>query len=492
MAVPVHSYGPSCALHEDFNKFTRKASELSNEPPQIRPHFFYSSAVPIDDPLSPLPTLATSSPSASSKVHPRPFSTYDNTALEEAWQGLRKTEEKGTISGRKTHGHGPWCHDLEPRDKVHGHGPRCHDPNAKDKVHGHGSKFPGRISSNTATGVEYSQDHEGGSTVENLAKIVKETKTSGSAHSNINLQSGSQEKVMERSKLSTVTPVSDNALTDAEQGKEKVVEVSLDNPEHISSWQKAGSLSPLTGSMKPHHHMEMHEIVGCDDPEHDPFVVAPQTTPILIGTTKSQSERDPHVLLCDHPRHVPFDEYMPIESDEIADSEFEAGVPEKRHRSIFHRKNSHKKEKAEKLKTSPKPSRSSSKHKSKPAANPYGSSPSERDTTGNPFLRAPFPESRENSSQNDGAHAASDDEGARLNMTSRPMFRRFHSQRSTKSESENIEGQNSPSHHDVSNGHKVKKAYVPVGLSRLHLVEMPLLQVSLFMSISSWQTDITR
>ncbi|MCJ1383688.1 hypothetical protein MMC17_006802 [Xylographa soralifera] len=477
MAVPVHYYGPSCALHEDFNKFTRKASELSDEAPQIRPHFFYSSTLPIDDPLSPLPALSTSSPSASAKVHPRPFSTYDNAALEEAWQGLRKAEEKGTVRGQKVHSHGLLCHDTASRDKVHSHGSRCHDLNVKDKVHGNESKSPERVFSNTAAGVGYSQDHEGGSTVENLAKIVKETKTFGSGHGNINPRSGIHDKVMERSKLSTMTPVSDNAVSDVEDAKEKTVEVSLDNPEHISSWQKPGSSSPLLGPVKPHHHVEIQKTVSCDDPEHDPFVVVPQTKPILIGTTKSQSERDPHVLLCDDPGHIPFDESLPIESDEIAESDVEAGVPEKRHRSIFHRKNNHKKEKAEKSKSSPKSSRSSSRHKPKPAANPYGSSPSERNTTGNPFLRAPSPKRPKDTSQNDGANAASDDEGARLNVTSRPIFRRFRSERSTKSESEDVDGQKSLGHYDVPNGHKGKKAYVPVGLSRLHLVEMPLLQM---------------
>ena len=492
MAVPVHSYGPSCALHEDYNRFTRKASELSDEPPHIRPHFFYSSTLPIDDPLSPLPAPSTGSPSASAKVHPRPFSTYDNAALEEAWQGLREAEEKGTIRGSKVHGHGPWCHDTALRDKVHGHGPRCHDSNSKDKDSSQGSKSPEKILSSTTTGVGSSQDQEAGSTLDNLAKIVKEIKTSGHAHSNVNLQSGVHEKVMERSKLSTMTPVSNHAPSDLEGGKEKIVEVSHDNPEHISSWQKAGSSSPLLGPVKPHYHMETQETVSCDDPEHDPSVVAPSAKPILIGTTKLQSERDPHVLLCDDPRHIPFDESMAIESDEIADSELEAGVPEKRHRSIFHRKGSQRKEKVEKSKTSPKPSRSSSRHKSKPVANPYGSSPSERNTTGNPFLRAPSPIRREDTSQNDGAHAASDDEGARLNVTSRPMFRRFHSQRSTRSESEDTEEQKSPSHRDVPNSDKGKKAYVPVGLSRLHLVEMPLLQASLSIGISLSQANITR
>ncbi|MCJ1288190.1 hypothetical protein MMC26_007545 [Xylographa opegraphella] len=477
MAVPVHSYGPSCVLHEDFNKFTRKASELSDEPPQIKSHFFYSSTLPIDDPLSPLPALSTSSPSASSKVHPRPFSTYDNAALEEAWQGLRKAEEKGTVRGKKTHGHGPLCHDIESKCKVHGHGPRCHDLTAKGKVDGHGSKASEKVSPSIVTEAGSSQAQEGDSAVDKVAQIVKETKMSDSADNNVNLQNGTHAIIMEKSKLSTMTRVSDNASSDVESGKGTTVEVPLDDPEHISSWQKVGSSSPLLGPVKPHHDVDIYQPVSCDDPEHVSFVVTSQTKPALIGTTNSQSECDPHVLLCDDPRHVPFDETMATGSDEIADSEFEAGFPEKRHRSIFHRKQSHKKEKVEKSKTSPKASRSSSRHKSKPIANPYGSSPSERNTTGNPFLRAPSPSRQVATSQHDGAYAASDDEGARLSMTSRPMFGKFHSQRSTKSESEDMEGQKRPGQYDVAKENKGKKAYVPVGLSRLHLVEMPLLQM---------------
>ncbi|MCJ1392131.1 hypothetical protein MMC18_004998 [Xylographa bjoerkii] len=464
MAIPVHSYGPSCTLHEDFNKFTRKASEISDEPPRIRPHFFYRSTLPIDDPLSPLPAPSTSFPSGPSRAPPRPFSTYDNAALEEAWQGLRKAVEKATVPGQKVHGHGPWCHDLNVKDKVHGHGPYCHDTIPKDQ---------NVDSPNTATKVGFSQDQEEGSNVENLAKIVKETKASGSPHGNVSLHGKDREKFVEGSKLSTITPVTDGVAPTVGGGNKNTVEVSLDNPEHISSWRKAGSSSPLLGPAKPRNHVGEEETVSHYDPEHDPSTVAPHTSSVLIGTTKLQSEGDPHVLLCDDPQHIPFENSMPIGSDDVADSEFEAGVPERRHRSIFHRKNSHKKEKAEKSKISPRPSRSSSRHKPKHVAAPYGSSPSERHTTGNPFLRASSPRRHEETSQNDGANATSDDERARLGVSTKPLFRRHHSDRSAKSGSDDGERLKSPSHH----GHKEKKAYVPVGLSRLHLVEMPLLQM---------------
>ncbi|MCJ1403558.1 hypothetical protein MMC11_006781 [Xylographa trunciseda] len=481
MAIPVHSYGPSCALHEDFNNFTRKASELSDEAPHLRPQFFYSSILPIDDPLSPLPAPSTSSSSGSSRFPPRPFSTYDNVALEEAWQGLRKVDEKGTAPRQKVHGHGPRCHDVSLKDqKGHGHGTTYNEvEHDSGKMHRYGpfctgdgfegekrkqhiSQLPEQASQNTATGFGYSQGHESDSTVENLAKIMKETKTSGSAHVNDNLESKDRERATERSKLSTMTPISDSALPDVNGEHQGTVEVSHDKLEHISSWRIAGSSSPFLGLAMPPHHVDEQETLICDDPEHDPSPVVPQRTPIFIGTTKSVSEGNPHVLLCDDPQHIPFDDSMPIGSDEVADNEFEAGVPGRRHRSIFHRKNSNRKEKVGKSKPSPKPSRSSSRHKSKAVAAPYGSSPSERHTTGNPFLRAPSPKNHTETHQNDGANAASDDERARLRVTSKPISRRYHSDRSLNSGSEDIERPKSPSHPGSAYSHKEQKAYVPM------------------------------
>ena len=85
MAFHFHTYGPSCRLHTDPNKLRPNDSD---KPPAIRTHFFHSSTLPIDDPLSILPT--------SSKPHTSyPFSTHDNGALEEAWQGLFA---KGSLS----------------------------------------------------------------------------------------------------------------------------------------------------------------------------------------------------------------------------------------------------------------------------------------------------------------------------------------------------------------------------------------------------------
>jgi hypothetical protein len=92
MANPVfvHSLGPTCAYYEE-------PANTSDEPPLIRPQFFYVSALPIDDPLSPIPPQ---SDSKTSNPFPQPFSARDNAALEEAWQAIHEDESKGSGSAR--------------------------------------------------------------------------------------------------------------------------------------------------------------------------------------------------------------------------------------------------------------------------------------------------------------------------------------------------------------------------------------------------------
>ncbi|KAF8470860.1 DDHD domain-containing protein [Kalaharituber pfeilii] len=55
-------------------------------PPALTPWWFYTSPLPLDDPLSPLPI--TTSSTSSTKHPPRPFSYYDARALEKAYQEL--------------------------------------------------------------------------------------------------------------------------------------------------------------------------------------------------------------------------------------------------------------------------------------------------------------------------------------------------------------------------------------------------------------------
>ena len=85
-----HTYNSQCLLHHVSNEFTRRASTVSTNPPPMRAQYFYCSALPIDDPLSPVPPPSSNPANNTSKVPPRPFSVHDNIALEDAWRKLQK------------------------------------------------------------------------------------------------------------------------------------------------------------------------------------------------------------------------------------------------------------------------------------------------------------------------------------------------------------------------------------------------------------------
>ncbi|KAF7194137.1 putative phospholipase [Pseudocercospora fuligena] len=87
----------SRAANNQYTQFIRES--ISEPPPAINARFFYTSPIPIDDPLSPLPP-PSSSTTSTYRQPPKPFSQYDNTALDRAWHDLRKkilqwNEERG-------------------------------------------------------------------------------------------------------------------------------------------------------------------------------------------------------------------------------------------------------------------------------------------------------------------------------------------------------------------------------------------------------------
>ncbi|KPI39169.1 putative phospholipase [Cyphellophora attinorum] len=90
-----HSYGPTCAFYDAQPRKDASSPETDSVPP-VKAQFFYVSALPIDDPLSPLPPISDKS----SEHEPQPFSVRDNAALEEAWQGLRAGEDAVRPSSR--------------------------------------------------------------------------------------------------------------------------------------------------------------------------------------------------------------------------------------------------------------------------------------------------------------------------------------------------------------------------------------------------------
>lgn len=387
MASYGHTYDSACLLQPESNQFTRRASEVSLDPPKIREQFFYSSALPIDDPLSPVPPPSTSSAAGPSKVPPRPFSIRDNNALEEAWQIVQKT----------------------------------------------------RLKTQTEEGSE-------------LALVANPSIISGNPKDR---------------KLS----VKDAAKTNQD----------------IQDEQKMGS----EGMNLPEAEMSM------EDQTDNISSAGRDSIPVLV-TTKP-SDKVPHVpghpdlTLVDDPDNIPFDDTMPVGSDEIGNDEFEGGTTRRRrHRSPFHRREQFEKPKVKEshyLSKSFPPSQTSGNE------NFYGSSPSERDTTGTPFVRAASRLRRSRSrayhppnydletQQHDGADSESESEWAKPTRTRTSISRRL-SDRSELAKSESDQ-RSRPSFgnrsHTLNRRSKSGKAYITVGISRLHVVEIPELRVSSFL-----------
>ncbi|EKD12265.1 uncharacterized protein L3040_000265 [Drepanopeziza brunnea f. sp. 'multigermtubi'] len=105
-----HTYGPTCHLAPATNDVLSGGDDV----PPLRSYFFYSSPLPIDDPLSAVPV-----PTGEVTKHPpRPFSARDNNALEEAWLGLSagksRTDKRYYKKGRSA------SPSRETKSGVHG------------------------------------------------------------------------------------------------------------------------------------------------------------------------------------------------------------------------------------------------------------------------------------------------------------------------------------------------------------------------------------
>ncbi|QSS53814.1 DDHD domain-containing protein [Histoplasma capsulatum var. duboisii H88] len=120
MSSLLHTYGPTCLLYDpEDNPTTKSDFSTSTAPPKVRAQFFYLSSFPIDDPLTPLPVASASSSSSQSSFPPRPFSVLDNIALEEAWHGLRNAVEDQDADDTRKSGSGEdRANDRAWRQKV--------------------------------------------------------------------------------------------------------------------------------------------------------------------------------------------------------------------------------------------------------------------------------------------------------------------------------------------------------------------------------------
>lgn len=198
------------------------------------------------------------------------------------------------------------------------------------------------------------------------------------------------------------------------------------------------------------------------------------------------------------PPHVDFDnttleETVPVSTEEIVHDENESGIPDvRRSRSFFHRK-----DKGEKPTEDIESPRSSVRKLSRggqeegEGVNIISKSP---DTTGTPFLRAP-PRTRKSRStspireaqknQVDGAVSPSSDYRPKLSspLGARPVFSRLDPDQASPDDDlfnpEKDQGWARPSSSRIENDSKTPNTHVTVGISRLHVVEMPSLKVCL-------------
>ncbi|KNG48662.1 ddhd domain-containing protein [Stemphylium lycopersici] len=81
--------GNEPSLSSRANQYIRELLHNNEAPPPIPVRYFYTSPLAIDDPLSPIPPPPTAA-STAKRVPPRPFSEYDNDAIQESWHALRK------------------------------------------------------------------------------------------------------------------------------------------------------------------------------------------------------------------------------------------------------------------------------------------------------------------------------------------------------------------------------------------------------------------
>ncbi|KAI9828087.1 MAG: hypothetical protein M1832_003614 [Thelocarpon impressellum] len=106
MSSSQHSYGPTCRLSQPSTTSLDRNSAADDAPPPLRGQFFYSYGQAIDDPLSPLPSISSLASSSVPRHPSRPFSGFDNAALEEAWQGLQQQKPMGGDTRQEVAGSG--------------------------------------------------------------------------------------------------------------------------------------------------------------------------------------------------------------------------------------------------------------------------------------------------------------------------------------------------------------------------------------------------
>jgi hypothetical protein len=429
-----HSYGPTCAFYDDSRDSEDTSPSTSDAAPKIRVQFFYVSSLPIDDPLSPLPALSSSQTYA--KVPPQPFSARDNAALEEAWLGLQHTY-----------------------DKKQGEKKKGKEQGGEDQRQGRPEKR-GRFE-----GYRPEDDADPDWEQSSLGKLKTRQQRDGSEQSRTPSQIGSF-----------------NAKQDAR-----------------ANTQSAGSQPQLMLCDYPEHHLRPESDGPVNEQElaeahkvHADVSKRKERSPQRLFRKKSEAKSE---LKAKVNSKTAMERDGTTGEQEVSVGHAEAGgndgepKPKRsktRLRSPFRRKEKHE----DQVDSSP---------ERPPALHAGDSLVRPGDTSGNPFARAPSrsPKGAGLEINVDGTNDIAQEvaaKGAEMerkvetaeyksnetpekNSIFRPRFKQLKSERSPARSDSESSNRGRPSWFSKSKDKEAKKAYVPVGVSRLHLVEMPSLQV---------------
>ena len=419
-----HTYGPSCILYSSPNTSTQRLPAVSQEAPHIKTHFFYSSFLPIDDPLSALPPTSTST---NSRLPIRPFSAYDNALLEDAWQSLEQAFEGRNRDTVRT------LERMPSQERQSSHEGQDSHRNKNDKYRASSSKTPASKDDLTKPS-------------QNIEKNITnpEPKLNKNALSGINQGSSS----MQGDTANNTDNLGNRMKPGSEESFPQESKESQREAGRTVATNCASTISTIASAMPPS---------GQTDKDMDKDESQPNTTNKSItksNTIQYQATNRPRTgqsgSISDDPEHID-DNSTPVTIEELNN---EAEISSTGNKPYSSRNKLHER--------IAKSSATSALDMSSPSAQTdtrqtgvYGSSPADRHTTGNPFQRALSRHKIPNFvklkvSQQDGTTSWSEEEDESLpqNM-SEPLA-------STAS---------------------LKHKYTPVGVSRLHLVDMPDLEV---------------
>ena len=294
-------------------------------------------------------------------------------------------------------------------------------------------------------------------------------------------------RVLEKTWRALHTPV--RSKVDTPGSVPDTTDVALTQQEHIAHVVKDAQGKQIDGPVKTNS-QGFEAVDPAPETRNDVFNKALGNTTPPAGLGNEHRPASPDLTLCDDPEHIPFDDTMPITSEEIGNDEFESGVAKKRRSwSPFRHKEkiARPKDRDDTVTNEP-----PSPAKQDASDANFSSSLPARDTSGTPFLRIPsrirrsrsrspeYSQSAPGPNQADGAQSPIDHH-PKNSSPLRPTFQRSDSSQSNnEAEGGSTLDAGSRRHSLRTNQPKVEEpeeAHVAVGMLRLHTVHMPILKV---------------